>query len=114
MRLSGYGWGKQRYNPETPAHLKTFSAQNASENYVIKDNIFDRGTQNFFHIAAEKIEDLPTMEGNTYIQYLNGPLGRYGSNKDTTPELHTFDMDAEEKINNIFGDKTAKVYYIED
>ena len=114
LRLTGYGWGKQRYNPETPAALKTFSAQNASENYVIKDNIFDRGTQNFFHIAAEKVEHCPKMEGNTYIQHLNGPLGRYGSNKDTTPELHTFDMYAEEKINNIFGDKTAKVYYIEE
>ncbi len=113
LRFTGYGWGRQRYNPDTPAAIKTWSAQNASENYIIKNNIFDRGTQNFLHIAAITTQDLPKMDGNTYIQHLNGPLGRFGSNKENPPELHAFDMQAEEKINNIFGDKNAKVYYID-
>ena len=112
IRFSGYGWGRQRYNPDTPAAIKSWNHTNMAENFVIKNNIFDRGTYNFLHLCAITDEHCPTVDNNTYIQILGDPLGRFGGYSNTNPPIHKFDMDAEQKINNIFGDKNAKVYYI--
>ncbi len=113
IRLSGYGWGQQRYNPDTPALINSWLISNPSENFVIKDNIFDRGKYNFLVLAAFTDEDCPKLDGNTYIQHLGGPLGRYGGYYGDKLTRHIFDLNAEETINNVFGDKNAKVYYIE-
>ena len=114
IRLSGYGWGRQRYNPDTPAAIKSWNHTNMSENFVIKNNIFDRGEYNFLHLCAIADEHCPALDNNTYIQILGKPLGRFGGYGDKKTPIHTFDVHAEEKINNIFLDKTAKVYYIEE
>ena len=50
------------------------------------------------------------MYGNTYVQHLGGMLGQYGANEEKEPEILIFDENADEKIENIFGDKNAKVY----
>ena len=114
IRFSGYGWGRQRYNPDTPAAVKSWNSTNLSENFVFKDNIFDRSTAHFMHICALTNEDCPVMDGNTYIQNLNGPLGKFGAVVPEAPKRLTYDMDAEKNINTVFGDKNAKVYYIEE
>ncbi len=113
IRLSGYGWGQQRLDIDTPAAIKSWNHTNMSEDFVIKNNIFDRGDYKFLHICAITDEHCPTVDNNTYIQKLGGPLGKYGGYNENDPTLHTFDMQAKEKINNIFGDKNAKVYYID-
>ncbi len=113
IRLSGYGWGQQRYNPDTPALIQSWETTNLSENFVIKNNIFDRGKYNYLVLAALTDEDCPKLDGNTYIQHLGGPLGRYGGYGVTRLERMVFDLEAEEKINTVFGDKTAKVYYVD-
>lgn len=114
IRLGGYGWGQQRHNYHTPALIKGWSYVNTARNYSISDNIFDRCAYRMLHLVAEKQESCPTMKGNTFIQHLGGKIGQYGGNEKEEPENLDFDMDAEIKINNIFGDKTAKVYYIEE
>ncbi len=114
IRLSGYGWGQQRPDIDTPAAIKSWEHTNMSENFVIKNNIFDRGDYHFLHLCAISDEHCPTVDNNTYIQNLGGPLGKFGGYGKTVPPIQKFDMDAQQKINNIFGDKNAKVYYIEE
>lgn len=113
IRLSGYGWGQQRHNYHTPALIKGWSYENTASNYTISDNIFDRSAYRMLHLVAKKPESCPVMNGNTYIQNLGGMLGQYGSNEIEEPAVEIFDENAEERIQNIFGDKSAKVYVIE-
>jgi len=63
-------------------------------------------------VALEKTS-LAYMDGNAYIQHLDGKIGQYGENRIAEPENMTFDMDADGVIGDIFGDKNAKIYYIE-
>lgn len=113
IRLSGYGWGQQRHNKDTPALIKGWSYTNTASNYKIEDNIFDRSAFRMLHLVAEKDEYCPKMNGNTFIQHLDMWLGQYGGNEQKEPSILVFDKNADENIKNIFGDKNAKIYYIE-
>ena len=113
IRLSGYGWGQQRHNIHTPALIKGWSYVNTAKNFIIEDNIFDRCAYRMLHLVALKDEYCAQMNGNTYIQHLGGRLGQYGGNEEQEPENLIFDENAEKKIQNVFGDRSAKVYYIE-
>ena len=64
------------------------------------------------HLVAKKDEYCPEMSGNTFIQNEGGMIGQYGGNENGEPDVLIFDGNAEEKINNVFGDKSAKVYII--
>ena len=64
------------------------------------------------HLVSLKDEYRPVMNGNTYIQNIGGMIGQIGANEVKEPDVEIFDEMAEEKINNIFGDKTAEVYVI--
>ncbi|MBE6705231.1 MAG: hypothetical protein E7583_08220 [Ruminococcaceae bacterium] len=112
IRLSGYGWGQQRHNYYTPALIKGWSYVNTARNYSITNNIFDRSAYRMLHVVSLKDESKPTLDGNTFIQNLGGMIGQIGGNENGEPETEIFDEKAEEKINNIFGDKNAKVYII--
>lgn len=112
IRLSGYGWGQQRHNYYTPALIKGWSYVNTARNYTIKDNIFDRSAFKLVHLVSLKPESKPVMDNNTFIQDFGGMIGRIGANENGEPPIEMFDDDAEDKINNIFGDKNAKVYII--
>ncbi len=110
IRLSGYGWGQQRHNKNTPALIKGWSYTNTARNYKITNNIFDRSAYRMLHLVAEKDEYCPEMDGNTFIQHEGGMIGQYGGNEVSEPEVLVFDNDAETKINLFFGDKNAKVF----
>ena len=114
IRLSGYGWGQQRHNTDTPALIKGWSYVNTAENHRVEDNIFDRSAYRMLHLVALKDEYCPEMKNNTYIQNIGGTLGQYGGNEVEEPRIIKFDQNAEDSIKNIFGDKTAKIYYIEE
>ena len=64
------------------------------------------------HLVSLKDEFRPVMKDNTYIQHIGGMIGQIGANETKEPDIEMFDQNAQQKINNIFGDKTAKVYYI--
>ena len=112
LRLSGYGWGQQRHNVSTPAHIKGWSYTNTARNFVIKNNIFDRAAYRMIHTVALDSASCPEMVGNTYAQYLGGTLGRYGSNRASEPSDLIFDENAEKTVKDVLGDKTAKVYFV--
>ncbi len=112
IRLSGYGWGQQRHNKHTPALIKGWSFTNTARNYRIRNNILDRSAYRMLHLVAQKEEYCPQMEGNIYIQHAGGMIGQYGANGIAEPELLLFDENAEEKLRNVFGDRSARVYTV--
>lgn len=72
LRRAGEGWGKQRPDKTTPAQIKSWGHYNPATNFIIRDNIIDRSTQHLLNIDAGEHEWLPTLQGNTYIQYRGG------------------------------------------
>ena len=112
IRHSGEGWGQQRHNAHTPAHIKGWSYENIAQSFTIRNNIFDRAGRRSVHLVAEKQEYCPTMDGNTYIQYAGGALGKHGGKEAGEPADIFFDAAIEETIRDILGDKTAKVYTV--
>lgn len=107
---SGYGWGQQRHNTDTPAHIKGWSYENRARQYTVHDNIFDRAAYRMLHLVAKEAESCPKMWGNMYIQYPGNMIGQYGGNAQQEPEIVLFDNQAEETIANVFGDEGAKVF----
>ena len=112
LRQSGYGWGQQRHNKHTPAHIKGWSYVNTASNYKIHDNIFDRAAFRMLHLVAEKAESMPKMYNNTYIQYAGNMIGSYGANECGEPDVLRFDENADATIANVLRDKDAKIYVI--
>ena len=111
IKDTGFGWGQQRHNKETPAAIKSWSYKNPAKEFVIKNNIFDTSAYRLLHLVAEKDEYCPALGGNTYIQQSGGMLGQYGGNEANEPDVIMF-SEAESKINSIFGDKFAKIFRI--
>ena len=52
------------------------------------------------------------MYENTYIQNAGGMIGQYGGNEISEPPIYYFDGNEEATVEQIFGDKNAKVYTI--
>ena len=113
LRLSGYGWGQQRHNIHTPAHIKGWSYVNTARNFVIKNNIFDRAAYRMLHTVALYSTSCPEMVGNTYIQHLGAILGKYGANQITEPCDVAFDDNVERSIKEILRDGEAEIFIIE-
>lgn len=89
LRFSGEGWGIQRPDKGGTACIKGWDTKNISSNFVIRNNIMDRGVDNLVHIgsyawdiAAQKLttktpQYLPSMIDNVYIQYDGGIIGHW-------------------------------------
>ncbi len=113
IRLTGYGWGQQRHNVDTPSHIKGWDhVVNTAKDYRVTDNIFDRSAYRMLQFVGLKDEFLPFVDNNIYIQHLGATMGQYGNNENGAPKDIMYDEKIEESINNIFGDKNAKVYYM--
>lgn len=107
LRLSGYGWGQQRHNFDTPAHIKGWNYDNAAENFVIRDNIFDRAAYRTVHTVARDQSSLPVYKNNVYIQGTAPSLGQHGAIDGTElPPMLPF---TEVAVTEALGDKDAKV-----
>ena len=112
IRLSGYGWGQQRHNTHTPAHIKGWSYINRACDFSIHHNIFDRAAYRMLHLVAAQDAYCPKLHNNTYIQHLGGMLGQYGGNAKEEPLVEAFDEGAEKTITERWHDKDATVYGI--
>jgi len=112
LRRSGFGWGQQRHNTHTPAHIKGWSYVNRARDYKVHHNIFDRAAYRMLHLVAKEEESCPVMYRNTYVQYLGSPLGQYGGNATAEPPVLTFDENAAHTVTTLFGDTDAEVYII--
>ena len=113
LRFSGYGWGQQRHNTYTPAHIKGWSYENTARNYTIHDNIFDRAAYRMVHLVAKEAESCPVMYNNTYIQKYGHTLGQYGANAIAEPFNISFDERVGERIDSVLHDTNAQIYYLD-
>ena len=109
LRRSGYGWGQQRHNVDTPALIKGWSYANVASEFYISENIFDRSAYRMLHLVAKDASSCPVMSKNTYAQTEGGMLGQYGANSVSEPPILPFD---ESNIKQIFCDKDAQIYTI--
>lgn len=108
-RFAGYGWGNQRPDKTTAAHIKSWDTVNPAENFTIENNIFDRSRYMMVHIGASDATSLPVMKNNTYIQLLDGEFGRYGIIPTT---LILFDKEIEKFIKDSLKEQNPEVVYI--
>lgn len=108
-RFAGYGWGDQRPDKTEPAHIKSWDHMNPAENFVIENNIFDRSKYMLIHIGAYDAASLPSMKGNTYIQTLDGQLGRYSV---SPTYLMMYSIGIEKTIKNQLKEENPEVVYI--
>ncbi len=105
---AGYGWGKQRPEKHSVAHIKGWDSQNELKgDFIIEDNIMLRSTYMMVHISASKEEHLPTSFNNNIIaQNRGGDWGRY-SITPTTLLPFTY--------NNLNNEKlSGNTYYVVD
>ena len=109
LRLAGYGWGDQHPEPAWGAHLKSWWMHyNKAENFIIRNNIFDRSDANLINVVAGEKEWLPQMENNTYIQYLGADGGRIGQ-----PWAdYKFDEKFPEVVERVLGEKDINITFI--
>ena len=115
LRRSGYGWGQQRHNKQTPAHIKGWSYVNAvKQNYTVHHNVFDRAAYRMIHLVAQKKESCPLMYENVYVQHKGGWIGQYGGQEEGEPAMILFDDRAERAVREIVCDRDAEVYVIEE
>lgn len=113
LRFSGMGWGQQRHNTHTPAHIKGWSYENTARNFSIHDNLFDRAAYRMLHLVARDSHSCPSLYGNTYVQTLGGMLGQYGANREAEPPVMIFDGEAERVLTEVWGERNPAVYGLE-
>ena len=129
MRNAGEGFCEQRYLLETGwnmgAHIMGwYNSYNYAENFVIKDNVFDRciywdlsnGSRvnsSFIVVAAASEEYLPTFEGNTYVHYEGSKFGYYGLNVSEDFTARYFATYTEDfSVADFLGDTTGEMFFI--
>ncbi|MBQ7038845.1 MAG: right-handed parallel beta-helix repeat-containing protein [Clostridia bacterium] len=89
--LDAGGFGMQRPDDTTPAHIKGWDHQNTMEGeFVIEDNVFMRSERMMIHTGCDLAEDAPIYRDNVFVQYADGQWGRHGG-KPTTFEMYTLD-----------------------
>ena len=85
MRFSGYGWGNQRPDIDSAAHIKSWdSSPDPARSFTISGNTFDTAWFGLIKISSSASSSLPAMNGNTYIQQSGKKLGYYGVIGSTT------------------------------
>ncbi len=108
LRRSGYGFGDQRPDKTAASHIKGWDHWNEAYDFIIADNIFDRGRYNLLHIGAEKAEWLPRMCNNIYVQKNGGLLGKFG----TPPaKLYSYDESLEKTAEDVMRENDSAFYF---
>ncbi len=107
-RMAGFGWG--RINPTNSANIKGWDHYNMADNFVIRNNIFDRAYGDLLHIGAQQIGWFPKMSGNTYIQFKDSSFGHIGQNATTAFE---YNAGTANEVANILPNDTSNFYFVE-
>ena len=77
LRRAGFGWGNQRPDKGSAAHIKGWDHDNPAVDFEIYNNIMDRSSNWMIHCGYKDKEFEPKIYGNTFIQYHDGLFGRY-------------------------------------
>ncbi len=109
LRRAGFGFGSFRPDGNNQRHIRGGSG-NQFENYVIRNNIFDRSVYELVQTTTVHPAYVPKYEGNTYIQGLGNRVYYSG-----VPAMGAnADLLIENKIRRRLGDETAKFYFVEN
>jgi len=79
MLDAGYGWGNQRPDTATPAHIKAWDHYNRlTGSFCIADNIMADSRYMMLHIGVDDPDWMPEITGNLLLQHTGGQFGRLG------------------------------------
>ena len=107
-RMAGFGFG--RPDPTNAAHIKGWDHYNMADNFVIRNNIFDRSYGDLLHIGTGQISWFPKMSGNTYIQYKDSSFGHIGQ---TATAMFVYNGSTAGEVSNILPNDTNAFYFVE-
>ena len=113
IRYNCYGWGNERPSNSLASGVSCGTVSqlenNRSENFIIKNNVFDRARRNLIVFAAYKKEWLPTYYGNTYIQNEDKQLFAYQSEGYVKHKIFRADETGVRTVKDVLGDTAATV-----
>ncbi len=104
---SGFGWGHQRPDKDTPAHIKGWESTNRAHNFVIEENIFIRSRYMMLQCGTEMPVFNPILKHNTYVQFEGGQFGMVGEKG-----RRAYDSEIEDVIRKKYGENDAVIYFI--
>jgi hypothetical protein len=92
--------------------------------FVITNNVFDRAipsapdrtnriNSSLVLIAAENVEDLPDLEGNTYIHYVDVRYAYYGINNSLLTASNLSKYNVNNNVHRLLDDATGEMYFME-
>lgn len=123
MRNAGSGFGADRNGGwNMSAHIMGwFNAANKAENFVIRNNIFDKAIKNNLEngnkinssmilVSAENASYLPDFESNTYIHYDGASFAYYGENVEDFNESYFEKYSSDTNVSETLGDTAGKEY----
>ncbi len=109
LRRAGFGFGSTRPDGNVQTHIRTGAAtRNEFENYVIRNNIFDRSVEHLIHPHSDYDATAPKMEGNIYIQGINNKFFHYGKG-----HIGNANLAAKNLMITVLGDTTGQFYYVD-
>lgn len=108
MRFAGYGFGGiQRPDKEMTAHIQSNGkCFNEAENFHIEGNIFELSTFDIINVQS-KVNTLPILSHNTYIQSRDGRIGSYAEYTNCVCSKESEDI-----VKQYWGDSSAKVSFL--
>ena len=116
LRKAGEGFGTQRLTGNNAAHIMSWwFHENKAENFIIKNNIFDRSSHCLIQINAAEQDSLPDMSGNKYIHKYGSIFGRYGklpSGLKYEDVQLVFDEEAETFIKEKIEAENCEIYFL--
>ncbi len=106
---TGFGWGNQRPDFGTPSSIQLWTYPNASENFVIQNNVLYLSKERLLDNGSE-LQWMPKLSGNTYVQTSDGMLGTW-TNPDGIGwnDHYIYMANIDEILRDVFGDKTGVV-----
>ena len=107
---AGFGWGNQRPDKDTPAHIKGWRSVNRAMNFVIEDNIFIKSRYMMIECGTEMDVSRPIFKNNTYVQFEGGQYGMAGNEN----KRRMYDAEIEDVIRGKYGETDAKIYFIKN
>ncbi len=110
LRRAGYGFGITRPNGNSAANIQGRGGSNLYRNnsFVVRNNIIDRSSNVLLCAFSLYDYGLPIYDGNTYVNVVGRMIGNHNT------EQLRYDSDAPLVIREIFGDKRAKVYFLDE
>lgn len=97
MLMDAGGFGTQRPEKSSPAHIKGWDHMNTLKGeFVIENNLLVRSDKMMIHTGCDNEDDAPVYRNNTFVQHADGQWGRNGKNP-TTLQMYTAEVIGEEQ-----------------